>query len=59
MPVKVGTCGWSTKGGKQAYYETFNVVELQDTFYKLPQPETVQRWRDEAPPDFELNTKAW
>jgi len=59
MPVKVGTCGWSVKGGKPAYYETFNVVELQDTFYKLTQPETVRRWCDEAPPDFEINMKAW
>ncbi len=59
MSVKVGTCGWGVRGGKQAYYEAFGVIELQDTFYKLPQPETVKRWRDEAPPDFEINVKAW
>jgi uncharacterized protein YecE (DUF72 family) len=59
MPVKVGTCGWSVKGGKQAYYSAFPVIELQDTFYKLPRPESVQRWRDEAPPGFEMNMKAW
>lgn len=59
MEVNVGTCGWSVKGGKQAYYDTFNVIELQDTFYKLPQSETIKRWREEAPPNFEINMKAW
>ncbi len=59
MQVKVGTCGWSIKGGKQAYYDTFNVIELQDPFYILPQPDLARRWREEAPPDFEMNMKAW
>jgi uncharacterized protein YecE (DUF72 family) len=59
MNVKVGTCGWGVKGGKQAYYEAFNVVEVQDTFYQLPKLETVQHWRDEAPSGFEIDMKAW
>jgi uncharacterized protein YecE (DUF72 family) len=59
MTVKVGTCGWGLKGGKEAYYSTFNVIELQDPFYILPQPDLARRWREAAPPDFEMNMKAW
>ena len=59
MEVKVGTCGWSVKGGKGAYYRTFQVIELQETFYKLPKVETVERWRSEAPEGFEFIVKAW
>jgi len=57
--IKVGTCGWSVRGGKKAYYERFNVIELQDTFYNLPRVETAKRWREQAPPDFEFTVKAW
>jgi uncharacterized protein YecE (DUF72 family) len=59
LEVKVGTCGWSVKGGKGAYYRTFHVIELQETFYKLPKVETVERWRSEAPEGFEFVVKAW
>src|SRR5512137_261767 len=59
MELKVGTCGWSVKGGKEAYYSTFNVVELQDSFYILPKPDLARRWREDAPPDLEMNMKAW
>lgn len=37
----------------------FRVVELQSTFYRLPQTETAERWRNEAPPEFEFCLKAW
>jgi len=59
LEVKVGTCGWSVKGGKDAYCRTFRTVELQDTFYRLPKPETVERWRANAPEGFEFIVKAW
>ena len=59
MEVKVGTCGWSVKGGKDAYFRTFQTIELQETFYRLPKVETVERWRSEAPEGFEFVVKAW
>lgn len=59
MSVKVGTCGWSVKGGRKAYFRVFKVVELQETFYKLPLVETARRWREDAPPGFEFTVKAW
>ena len=57
--IRVGTCGWSAKGGMKAYFRYFDVVELQDTFYKLPREETAQRRRSIAPPHFEFVVKAW
>ena len=37
----------------------FPVVELQSTFYDLPQARTAERWRAEAPADFQFCLKAW
>lgn len=59
MLVKVGCCGFAVKGGMKAYYEQFKLVEVQRTFYKLPRLSTAQRWRSEAPPDFEFTVKCW
>jgi len=59
MSIRVGTCGWSVKGGRKAYFKVFRVVELQETFYKLPLAETARRWREDAPSDFEFTVKAW
>jgi uncharacterized protein YecE (DUF72 family) len=57
MTVKLGLCGFTI--GAQAYYETFGVVEVQQTFYDPPSPLTLDRWRAQAPPDFEFTMKAW
>jgi uncharacterized protein YecE (DUF72 family) len=35
------------------------VVEVQQTFYQLPQIATGTRWKEEAPPDFEFTMKTW
>jgi len=57
--VKVGCCGFSVRGGMKAYYERFKLVEVQSTFYKLPRISTVERWRENAPEDFEFTVKCW
>ncbi|HHJ00944.1 MAG TPA: DUF72 domain-containing protein [Candidatus Aerophobetes bacterium] len=57
MSVKIGCCGFPV--AKNRYYRAFSVVELQKTFYQPPKLSTVQRWRDEAPPEFEFTLKAW
>jgi uncharacterized protein YecE (DUF72 family) len=57
MKVKVGCCGFPVAHEK--YYRAFSLVELQSTFYKLPRQSTVQRWREEAPLEFEFVVKAW
>lgn len=55
--VKVGCCGFPR--GKKQYFEQFNLVEIQQTFYKPPLIATAQKWREEAPEDFEFSLKAW
>src|SRR5215210_2789335 len=55
--VKTGCCGFRMS---QADYTTlFPVVEVQQTFYQPPKVETLERWRAEAPTDFEFTLKAW
>jgi len=55
--VKVGACGFAMR--RQEYYRTFPVVEIQQSFYKLPRVTTAERWRAQAPPGFEFTIKAW
>ncbi len=57
MKVRVGCCGFPA--ARARYFETFRLVEIQNTFYKPPQVETARKWRQEAPPDFEFTLKAW
>lgn len=37
----------------------FSCVEVQHTFYQPPRLTTLERWRQEAPPEFEFVLKAW
>ncbi len=55
--VKVGCCGFAAARAK--YFNTFRVVEVQQTFYHPPQPQTLAKWRREVPPAFEFTVKAW
>lgn len=55
--MKLGLCGFTI--GAAAYFETYRAVEVQQTFYDPPAPRTLERWRAQAPPDFEFTMKAW
>ncbi len=55
--LKVGCCGFS--GSQGDYYQRFRLIEIQQTFYQLPQLKTGVKWRQQAPPDFEFTLKAW
>jgi uncharacterized protein YecE (DUF72 family) len=55
--IKVGCCGFAK--GRKDYFSHFELVEIQQTFYKPPKLETALRWRREAPSDFEFTIKAW
>jgi uncharacterized protein YecE (DUF72 family) len=57
MSVKLGMCGFTI--GAAAYYGNFPVVEIQQTFYDPPRIATLERWRAEAPEQFEFTMKAW
>jgi uncharacterized protein YecE (DUF72 family) len=64
--IRVGTSGWVYKHWKDAYYPPklpaarwfsyyaaeFRTVEINNSFYRLPLPETFRKWRDQAPPGF-------
>src|SRR4051812_8815845 len=55
--LKVGCCGFPL--AKAKYAAVFPAVEVQQTFYQPPRIGTLQRWRAEAPADFEFTIKAW
>jgi uncharacterized protein YecE (DUF72 family) len=57
MRVKTGCCGF--RMAQREYVQTFPVVEVQQTFYQPPQICTLEKWRADAPPDFEFTLKAW
>ncbi|MEM3475453.1 MAG: DUF72 domain-containing protein [Candidatus Bathyarchaeia archaeon] len=57
MIIKVGCCGFPVSMKK--YFTRFKVVEIQKTFYEPPKLETLAKWRENAPEDFEFSVKAW
>ncbi|MEM2878351.1 MAG: DUF72 domain-containing protein [Candidatus Hadarchaeales archaeon] len=60
MTVKVGCCGWGFyRGGLKSYAKKFSLVEVQQTFYRLPSISAIRRWRAEAPDKFEFCVKAF
>ena len=54
--LRVGLCGWQTS--QAVYYQNFDLIEINSSFYKLPQTKTAQRWREQAPKDFMYTMKA-
>jgi uncharacterized protein YecE (DUF72 family) len=70
--VRIGCSGWNYKHWKERFYpkglpvshwfafyaETFDTVEINNSFYMLPKPETFDKWRDQAPPGFRYAVKA-
>ena len=40
------------------YYDRFDSVEINNSFYMLPKIETLAAWRDATPKDFEFAIKA-
>jgi len=54
--IKTGCCGYPV--GRRKYQETFRLVEINRTFYKIPKISTVVKWRKEAPAEFEFTVKA-
>lgn len=40
------------------YSERFNTVEINNSFYRLPEESTIAEWRDKTPDDFAFSVKA-
>lgn len=55
--IRIGLCGFTI--GAATYFETFDTLEVQQTFYEPPSRETMARWRDQAPAGFVFTIKAW
>lgn len=67
-----GTSGWIYPHWKSVFYPNnipqsqwlryyaryFDTVEINNSFYRLPEPHTFQRWYDEAPDGFTFAVKA-
>jgi uncharacterized protein YecE (DUF72 family) len=72
MNLYVGTSGYSYKEWKGSFYpekisanemlayyaERLPAVELNNTYYRLPQPSTVESWRSQVPENFRFSVKA-
>ncbi len=54
--IFVGTCGFPR--AKRKLRELIDAVEVQQTFYKPPNEETLKRWREELS-DMVIHVKAW
>ncbi len=54
--MKIGTCGFCRS--QEYIFKKFNVVELQNTFYDFVKDETIKKYREKAPENFEFTIKA-
>lgn len=57
MNITVGCCGFGM--AREKYFRQFNTVEVQDTFYEPPKIATLNKWKEDAPDEFEFALKAW
>lgn len=57
MAVKVGICGFAKS--QAGVFREFELLEIQQTFYKPPKARTAEGWRRKAPDEFEFTAKAW
>ena len=72
MNLHVGTSGYSYKEWKGNFYpedlpakemlayysRRLPAVEINNTFYRLPQPGMIENWRDQVPATFQFSIKA-
>ncbi|MEP6742772.1 MAG: DUF72 domain-containing protein [bacterium] len=72
MSLNVGTSGYSYKEWKGSFYpekiaakemlrfysERLSTVEINATFYRLPQKSTLENWKEQVPKTFRFSLKA-
>jgi uncharacterized protein YecE (DUF72 family) len=70
--IRIGCSGWIYKHWRDLFYpkglparrwfefyaEHFDTVEINNSFYRLPPPETFDKWREQAPDGFCYAVKA-
>jgi uncharacterized protein YecE (DUF72 family) len=70
VDVRIGTSGWSYKHWRGTFYEgappsrwleryveVFDCVELNGSFYQLPERSTFEQWAERTPAGFQLAVK--
>jgi uncharacterized protein YecE (DUF72 family) len=72
-PVRIGTCSWADDALVKHWYpkglparerlawyaERFSTVEVDSTYYRVPDEKMVQGWADRTPPAFVMHVKAF
>jgi uncharacterized protein YecE (DUF72 family) len=72
-PVRIGTCSWADEALSKHWYpkgvsakerlpyyaEHFSTVEVDSTYYRLPERSAVQGWADRTPEGFVMHVKAF
>jgi uncharacterized protein YecE (DUF72 family) len=73
-PIRIGTCSWADEALTKHWYPRgvrtgedrlrhyaghFSTVEVDSTYYRLPDPEMVARWAERTPEDFVMHVKAF
>jgi uncharacterized protein YecE (DUF72 family) len=72
MNIHVGTSGYSYKEWKGSFYpekipakdmlryysERLSTVEINATFYRMPQPSMLENWKEQVPATFRFSLKA-
>jgi uncharacterized protein YecE (DUF72 family) len=71
MEIHVGCSGWNYSEWRDNFYEgatqkkffevysqTFDTVEINNTFYKFPTESVIQKWEKESPENFIFSIKA-
>jgi len=72
-PVRIGTCSWADEALTKHWYpkevpakerlawyaEHFSTVEVDSTYYRIPERRAVQGWADRTPEGFVMHVKAF
>jgi uncharacterized protein YecE (DUF72 family) len=72
-PVRIGTCSWADEALSKHWYapgvtprerlawyaERFSTVEVDSTYYRIPDESMVQGWAERTPPGFVMHVKAF
>ena len=72
-PIRIGTCSWADEALSKHWYppgvpprarlpwyaERFSTVEVDSTYYRVPDEKMVQGWADRTPDGFVMHVKAF
>ena len=72
-PIRIGTCSWADEALSKHWYpkevparerlpyyaERFSTVEVDSTYYRIPDRATVQGWAERTPAGFVMHVKAF